>query len=65
MSETPEVENQAPAPLTQVRTDAKPSQAAAIPMPIDVITVEPQPVLNPDAPEIAYSSANRVSKSKY
>lgn len=65
--EAAEVENdQAP----QLATGAVPSSmpvertrtATKHQRPIDIVTVDPQPVTSPDAPESAFSSATRVSK---
>ena len=69
--ETGEVENEQ---LPQVTTTATTTETAVMPLngnrsgartttrshrPIDVVTVDPQPVISPDAPETAFSSANR------
>lgn len=61
-----EVENEhAPVPLAAALV-AKPVRSAARTAtrpqrPIDVVTVDPQPMNSPDAPETAFSSAKRVS----
>jgi hypothetical protein len=39
------------------------SKTATRHRPIDVVTVDPQPEPTPDGPEVAFSSANRVSLS--
>lgn len=70
--DTAEVENEEPPPLA-----AEPIQSNALnairnsrtatkhQRPIDVVTVDPQPVTSPDAPESAFSSASRVSLMTY
>ncbi|XP_062525563.1 uncharacterized protein LOC101742174 [Bombyx mori] len=59
--ESAEVENeQNPEPLEtmdQPRSETRTETRAH--RPIDVITVDPQPIISPDAPETAFSSANR------
>ncbi|XP_035439729.2 ankyrin-2 isoform X1 [Spodoptera frugiperda] len=62
--EAAEVENEqaapvaaAPAPLNAVT--AVRNRTATKQRPIDIVTVEPQPVTSPDAPESAFSSATR------
>lgn len=63
--EAPEVENEQVPLMSQAapRLPRSASRTATRPhRPIDVVTVDPQPVTSPDAPEIAFSSAKRVNQ---
>lgn len=58
MTVGPDVENDGPPPRVLVKT------ATLVPAPpIDVITLDPLQQTSPDAPEAAFSSANRVSRT--
>ncbi|CAG9125383.1 unnamed protein product [Plutella xylostella] len=58
MDVSAEVDNEQPPPAPP-EPAARTRTATLAPAPIDVITVEPQPEVNADAPEVAFSSANR------
>lgn len=72
MKGPPEVDNDQPPPVDETSDEImnKTSSNAAVRSaartttrthrPIEVVTVDPQNVSSPDAPEIAFSSANRV-----
>lgn len=63
--EAAEVENEQPPRLAAAPANApvalRNRTATKHQRPIDIVTVEPQPVTSPDAPESAFSSATRVS----
>ncbi|KAH9628826.1 hypothetical protein HF086_004986 [Spodoptera exigua] len=63
--EAAEVENELPAPtvaapLQSNAVTAVRNRTATKQRPIDIVTVDPQPVTSPDAPESAFSSATRL-----
>lgn len=71
------IEQEAPAVENEEASVRQPPQLGALPRlprsaartatrphkPIDVVTLDPQPLNSPDGPETAFSSAKRVSRA--